>query len=75
MDGNSPTVTMEINASVSKILIKIQIYDSFYAGYGRYCLENNYSTDALKAIRLVLRVPSIVTTSAATQKKIKHYPK
>ncbi|HMK18052.1 MAG TPA: hypothetical protein VK492_07635 [Chitinophagaceae bacterium] len=46
---NSPTVTMEINASVSKIFDKNpDLLIVFMAGYGRYCLENNYSTDALK---------------------------
>ena len=46
---NSPTVSMEINASISKIFDKNpDLLVVFMAGYGRYCLENNYSTDVLK---------------------------
>jgi hypothetical protein len=46
---NSPTVSMEINASISKIFDKNpDLLIVFMAGYGRYCLENSYSTDVLK---------------------------
>lgn len=46
---NSPTVTIELRASIVKPLEKNNHLLSVYmAGYARYCLENNYSTDKLK---------------------------
>ena len=47
---NSPTVTVEIRSFVTKIFDKnTQLLMVFMAGYSRYCLENNYSSDQLKA--------------------------
>jgi hypothetical protein len=47
---NSPTVTVEIRSFVTKLYDKnTQLLIVFMAGYSRYCLENNYSTDQLKA--------------------------
>jgi len=47
---NSPTVTVEVRSSILKLFDKNpQLLAVFMAGYTRYCLENNYSTDALKA--------------------------
>ena len=46
---NSPTVSIEINASISKLFDKNpDLLIVFMAGYGRYCLENNYSKDVLQ---------------------------
>jgi hypothetical protein len=46
---NSPTVTIEINAAITKLFDKNpDLLIVFMAGYGRYCLENNYSKDAVK---------------------------
>jgi len=47
---NSPTVTVEIRSFVGKLYDKnTQLLMVFMAGYSRYCLENNYSSDQLKA--------------------------
>jgi len=46
---NSPTVTIEIHAALIKPFEKNpELLLVYMAGYGRYCLENNYSTDKLK---------------------------
>jgi hypothetical protein len=46
---NSPTVSIEIRASVIKPFEKNPELTLLYmAGYARYCLENSYSTDKLK---------------------------
>jgi len=48
--SGSPTVNVEIHAAVVKPLEKNpQLLSVWMAGYTRYCLENNYSTDKLKA--------------------------
>lgn len=46
---NSPTVSIEVKASIIKPFEKNPELSLLYmAGYTRYCLENNYSTDKLK---------------------------
>jgi hypothetical protein len=46
---NSPTVTVGVRASIMKAFDKNkQLTGLFMAGYGRYCLENNYSKEELK---------------------------
>ena len=46
---NSPTVTIEVRSSILKIFDKNpQLMLVFMGGYGRYCLENNYSKDDFK---------------------------
>ncbi|MGG9963575.1 hypothetical protein [Ferruginibacter sp. SUN106] len=46
---NSPTVTVEVRASILKLFDKnSELTILFMAGYSRYCLENNYSKDELK---------------------------
>lgn len=46
----SPTVTVAIKSFVGKLYYKnVQLLMMFMAGYSRYCLENNYSSDQLKA--------------------------
>ncbi len=47
---NSPKVTIEIGSMVVNSFDKnANLMFVFIAGYTRYCLENNYSTDKLKA--------------------------
>lgn len=47
---NSPTVTVEVRSSILKLFDKNPQLNAVYlAGYARYCLENNYSKDQLKA--------------------------
>lgn len=46
---NSPTVTLEINADILTFTKKNNdLLVFFMGGWTRYCLENNYSTDAVK---------------------------
>lgn len=48
---NSPTVNVELDANLVNDLVEknTQLMMVFIAGYTRYCLENNYSKDKLKA--------------------------
>ena len=46
----SPTVSIDVRASIIKPFEKNSELSLLYmAGYARYCLENNYSKDVLKA--------------------------
>lgn len=47
---NSPTVTVNLRASIIKLFDKNEQLNAVYLGaYARYVLENNYSKDELKA--------------------------
>lgn len=47
---NSPTVSINLRASVIKLFDKNPQLNAVYlAGYARYCLENNHSKDELQA--------------------------
>jgi hypothetical protein len=48
---NSPTVNVELDANLINDLVEknTQLMMVFIANYTRYCLENNYSKDKLKA--------------------------
>lgn len=46
---NSPTVTVEMPGTLTKLFNKNpDLLIVFMAGYGRYCLETEYSTDKIK---------------------------
>jgi len=58
---NSPTVTLEINAGVLTFTEKnSELMITFMGGWTRYCLQNNYSKDAvqgsLAGIRSAIKV-------------------
>ncbi len=58
---NSPTVTIEINADVLTFTKKhSELLMTFMGGWTRYCLQNNYSKDAIQGslagIRSVIKV-------------------
>lgn len=48
--SGSPTVTIELGGTMVKLFNKNpDLLAVYMAGYTRYCLENNYSKDAIKA--------------------------
>ncbi len=73
---NSPTVTLEINASVLTFTKKnTQMIVLFMGGWAKYSLENNYSTDAVKCNMAGIRSAMNVYKKGVAIKKDKEMEK